>query len=44
MMRMKLRRNTPKNHRTRRTPLAAGAIGAAAESVRRDRQMEQSEH
>jgi hypothetical protein len=43
MMRMR-RRNAPKNHRARRALIAAGALGAAAEGVRRFRHRRQSEH
>jgi hypothetical protein len=47
MTRMKLRRHPQKSHRARRTLLAVGALGAAAEGVRRWRhrhQPEQPEH
>ena len=44
MMRMKLRRSAPKSHRARRTLIAAGAIGVAAEGVRRFRRNRHLEH
>ena len=47
MTRLKLRRSPPKGHRARRTLLAAGALGVAAEGVRRFRHRrngEQIEH
>jgi len=37
MTKIKLRRNTPKSHRARRTLIAVGALGAAAAGVRRFR-------
>ena len=35
MMRVKVRRNPPKNHKARRALLAVGALGATAEGIRR---------
>jgi hypothetical protein len=43
MMRMKLRRNETKSHPARRMLIAAGAVGAAAEGVRRFRHRRPSE-
>jgi hypothetical protein len=44
MTRLKLRRQTPKSHHAKRAMIAVGAVGAAAEGVRRFLNRRHSEH